>query len=675
MKNLKQIRHDIKWKRIFILAVFFAVVFLIAFAGILPDKLSYNAGDIAQENIIAPKRIVDESMTNALREQAAEMTAPVYDYIPSAQANALSNVSRFYNGVKGVYNEYLDEASVQTINNVYCLSLGIEQYRALLSLNDTDYELLHQTTINIVNNLYSGGEVKASELEYYKNAAYSYALQSPFSEILQTLAGSVAADYVSPNMILNSAATKLVQDAARESVYEVVYEAGQTIVNKGEKVTEQDIRLFKANNMMKTGLFEQLSSSVGLPVLLILLIALFLLFMRYYYKSVYDDTKKMLVLGILFIIILIFAQLSSYFSVYLIPVSIFTMTVCLLFNSRAAVFLNFFLMLFLAVTMQLDIDAVLYLAISGYMGIIYMRRVTSRIEIFKSGLLVSATNILLVVTLSFLHNNIGISTVKAAVYALGNGMVASLFTNGLMLVWESVFNFVTPFKLLEMSGANDAVIQRLIADAPGTYYHSLIVSNLAESACAAIGADALLARVGAYYHDIGKAEKAIYFSENQTNGENPHDYVSPEASAKIIKNHVTDGVYLAEKHHIPKEISIFIETHHGTSEISYFKNKAQKQGYVGDENFKYNGKLPISKETSIVMLADSVEAAVRSLDEKSSEAIAEMISKIIDKKIKENQFSKSMLSFDDLEKLKESFLDVLNGVYHNRVKYPGQESL
>lgn len=675
MKNLKQIRHDIKWKRIFILAVFFAVVFLIAFAGILPDKLSYNAGDIAQENIIAPKRIVDESMTNALREQAAEMTAPVYDYIPSAQANALSNVSRFYNGVKGVYNEYLDEASVQTINNVYCLSLGIEQYRALLSLNDTDYELLHQTTINIVNNLYSGGEVKASELEYYKNAAYSYALQSPFSEILQTLAGSVAADYVSPNMILNSAATKLVQDAARESVYEVVYEAGQTIVNKGETVTEQDIRLFKANNMMKTGLFEQLSSSVGLPVLLILLIALFLLFMRYYYKSVYDDTKKMLVLGILFIIILIFAQLSSYFSVYLIPVSIFTMTVCLLFNSRAAVFLNFFLMLFLAVTMQLDIDAVLYLAISGYMGIIYMRRVTSRIEIFKSGLLVSATNILLVVTLSFLHNNIGISTVKAAVYALGNGMVASLFTNGLMLVWESVFNFVTPFKLLEMSGANDAVIQRLIADAPGTYHHSLIVSNLAESACAAIGADALLARVGAYYHDIGKAEKAIYFSENQTNGENPHDYVSPEASAKIIKNHVTDGVYLAEKHHIPKEISIFIETHHGTSEISYFKNKAQKQGYVGDENFKYNGKLPISKETSIVMLADSVEAAVRSLDEKSSEAIAEMISKIIDKKIKENQFSKSMLSFDDLEKLKESFLDVLNGVYHNRVKYPGQESL
>ncbi len=674
MKDTKQSKYNKKWMRIVILAAFFLLVFLIVFVGIFPDQISYKEGDIAQENIIAPKRIVDEKMTKALREQAAETTAPVFDYIPGAQVSAVSKVNQFYSGIKGVYNEYLDDNTVQTLNNVYSLSLNIDQYRSVLSLNDTDYTLLTQTTLDIVNTIYANGELRDSQLESYKNSAFSYASQSALSEVLQQVAGEVAADYLTPNMIFNDAATQLVQQAARESVYEVVYEAGQTIVNKGEIITKHEIDLFKDNNMIRTGLFEKLSSSVGLPVLLIILIALFLVFMKLYYKNVYYDTKKMMVIGILFITILLLAQLSSYYSVYLIPVSIFTMTICLLFNSRAAVFYNFFLMLFLAVTMQLDINAILYLAISGCAGIIWMRRVTSRIEIFKSGLMVSITNIILVVTLSFINNTVGLSTLKAIVYGLGNGMIASLLTNGLMLVWESVFNMVTPFKLLEMSGANDVVIKRLISDAPGTYHHSLIVSNLAESACDAIGADSLLARVGAYYHDIGKAEKAIYFSENQTNGENPHDYVSPEASAKIIKNHVTDGMYLAEKHHIPKEISIFIETHHGMSEITYFKNKAEKQGYVGSENFKYNGKLPVSKETSVVMLADSVEAAVRSMDKRSSEAISDMINRIINKKINEKQFVQSMLSFDDIEKIKESFLDVLNGVYHNRVKYPGQEN-
>ncbi len=294
----------------------------------------------------------------------------------------------------------------------------------------------------------------------------------------------------------------------------------------------------------------------------------------------------------------------------------------------------------------------------------------SRSDIFKSGVLVSMVNIAVVLIINVLRSNLSLNTFKDIIYAFGSGILASLLTNGLMLAWEGVFNIVTPFKLLEMSGTNDVVIQKLIAEAPGTYNHSLIVSNLAESACDRIGADSLLARVGSYYHDIGKAEKAIYFKENQTDGDNPHDYVTPEASAKIIKNHVSDGVYLAEKHRIPREIVDFISTHHGTSEITFFKVKAEQEGYSGDEDFHYNGILPSTRETTVVMLADSVEAAVRSLDKPDEKSIKAMIEKIVKKKLAEGQMLESRLSFEELEQVKAVFAEVLCGVYHSRIKYP-----
>ncbi len=233
-----------------------------------------------------------------------------------------------------------------------------------------------------------------------------------------------------------------------------------------------------------------------------------------------------------------------------------------------------------------------------------------------------------------------------------------------------MFNVTTPFKLLEMSGASDQVMQRLMMDAPGTYQHSLVVSNMAQAAAKAIGANALLARVGAYYHDIGKAPNAIYFKENQTNDTNPHDFISPVISAKILKDHVNEGIALADKYNLPDEVSEFIYTHHGTSEMTYFKVKAEEAGYKGDEDFHYTGRIPVTKETSIVMLADSCEAAVRSLDEPTPENIVKMIDLIFKKKTAEKQLIKSELAYNETERIKGCFHDVLVGVYHTRIKYP-----
>jgi putative nucleotidyltransferase with HDIG domain len=348
------------------------------------------------------------------------------------------------------------------------------------------------------------------------------------------------------------------------------------------------------------------------------------------------------------------------------------MTLCLAFNSRIAVQTNLFLMLFLAVGLQLDIDSFIYLAVSGYTGIVYMRQMSSRSDIFKTGILVSIINVLMILIINTYRDNLSVQILNEFLYGIGSGIFSAVLANAMLMLWEMVFNILTPFKLLEMSNPSDELMQKLITEAPGTYHHSLVVSNMAESAAKQIGANMLLARVGAYYHDIGKAEKAVYFKENQTDIKNPHDFIAPEVSAKIIKNHVSDGIYLAEKDRVPEEIIDFIRMHHGTSEIAYFKAKAEENGYHGDEDFHYQGILPRTKETSIVMLADSVEAAVRSLDDRSAEDIKNMIDSIVNQKIDGGQMKDSPLSFADIEQIKLMFFDVLTGVYHSRIKYPNQ---
>lgn len=657
-----------------ILLLFFLIVFALIFNGFTPQTVNLKAGDIASNSIVAPRRIVDTEMTQSLRVQAENLTSPVYDYLTNAYSETSDQVNTLFSTLDGVHSSQIDQAAVDSYNQIFSVNLSLADYQYLLSLRSSTRAKLQSAINEILSGLYAG-EIKAAELQDIKSAAsdqlLSYDLGAQSTQIGQSILQSV----IRPNMILNEDATKIARAAARDSVSEVVYETGQTIVTRGDVVTEHQIALLKEAGLIKTGLFENMSKTFGLPALILILIAIYISYLYLYHPEIYASSKMLVLIAAQFVLMLIIGQLCSYFSVYLIPVSIMTMTLCLVFNSRVAVQTNLFLMLFLAVGLQLDIDSFLYLIISGYVGILYMQQISTRTDIFKSGMLVSGVNMLMILIINIYRSNIGFTTLTNLIYGFGNGVIAALLTSGMLMMWEAMFNIVTPFKLLEMSNPTDDVIQKLITEAPGTYQHSLVVSNMSETAAKKIGANQLLARVGAYYHDIGKSEKSVYFKENQIDITNPHDYISPEVSAKILKNHVSDGVYLAEKYRIPSEISQFIQTHHGTSEISYFKAEADQQGYEGSEDFHYHGILPHTKETSIVMLADSVEAAVRSLDEKNTDNIRKMIRSIVGKKINEGQLKESKLSFEEIETIKSAFYDVLTGVYHTRIKYPESESV
>lgn len=267
------------------------------------------------------------------------------------------------------------------------------------------------------------------------------------------------------------------------------------------------------------------------------------------------------------------------------------------------------------------------------------------------------------------------AALAGAAFLFGGGLLAGVMALGLLPVAESVFGFLTDFRLLELSSPSERLLQRLIAEAPGTYQHSLVISNLVEQAVKNIGGNSLLARVGALYHDVGKTRRPQFFIENQFTGENPHDRLSPHLSYLIVTSHVRDGVELAREYGLPREIEPFIAEHHGTTVLSYFYKRALEEGQVEELNFRYPGPKPQSKETAVLMLADAIESASRTLEDPSPSTIRALIDRLFEQRRQEEQFAESPLNFNDLEVIATTFERMLTAVLHRRISYPSAEEI
>ena len=307
-------------------------------------------------------------------------------------------------------------------------------------------------------------------------------------------------------------------------------------------------------------------------------------------------------------------------------------------------------------------------AIGGMVAIYMLRRNTARVMVVVSGLVVGVVNFLILLCVRALTSNDMSSVWNDAMYAIGGAVVSAVLCVGLQPILETAFNLVTPSKLIELSNPNQPLLRRLMIETPGTYHHSMVVANLAE----AVGANALLVRVGAYYHDIGKLIRPLYFKENQM-GENPHDKTDPRVSTAILTEHTRDGVELARRHHLPEPIIDMIRQHHGDTPVMYFYAKAVKM--FGEENvdirdFRYDGPKPQTSEAAILMLSDTVEAAVRALPDPTQEKISALIRKLVRGKMEDGQLDECTLTFRDIGKICSAFETVLQGVFHERIEYP-----
>ncbi|MFH0791151.1 MAG: HDIG domain-containing metalloprotein [Candidatus Omnitrophota bacterium] len=428
----------------------------------------------------------------------------------------------------------------------------------------------------------------------------------------------------------------------------------------------------KIELLITTVIFVFLTSIIlGINLIISLLLIVLFLFFRYSYPDAHQQKHSFLNSALLLALIFVI----SYFivrhglSAYYIPFSVIPMLATILFRD-----LNLAMLITVASALTISSIAnnnyylgILFL-ISGTVSIILVKQIHKRDNIFRAGAVIGLVQLIAL----FFNQKFQIADWMNYVILLCNGIASGIIVIGVLPVFEYLFSITTNISLLELF--HHPLLERLKTEIPGTHHHSLVVGNLSEAACTAIGANALLARIGAYYHDIGKLSKPEYFSENQNDTVNKHDILSPTISKMIIMNHVKEGVELAKKHKLNSVLIDFIQQHHGSSLVYYFYRRAlensENSQEIIEEGFRYPGPKPNKKETAIVLLADSVEAATRTLKEPTPAKIEETVHKIINNKFIDGQLDECELTLKDLERISSVFIRILTGIYHTRVTYP-----
>jgi len=524
---------------------------------------------------------------------------------------------------------------------------------------------------------YDRGEAEAALLERLREALGN--------EELVKLGYQLSLPFVRPNLIYDPAET---QRRIEEAVRSVPRAKGmvlerERIIESHERVTPEHLEKLRslaealAERQAEGGPLRAMVPYIGRLLFVALALGVFLLYLILSDKKVLAAWDKSLLAAI----ILLFSVAAAYLvnrtnvSGYLIPVAVSSMLLTIFFNARAGFVGTVALALIVAGMRGNEFSVSMVAVITGAVAVTAVSRVRSRSWVLNSVIRLVGAYLLSITALELLHY---VSLEKLAInwaYGVTAGFLAPILTYGLAVVLEFAFDATTDMTLLELSDLNQPLLRELAVRAPGTYHHSLMVGNLAEAAAEAVGANSLLARVGAYYHDIGKMEKPEYFIENQGSGKNPHDKLSPSMSALILANHIRQGVEIAREAGLPKEIIAFIREHQGTQLMSYFYERAKENGQeaIDEQKFRYPGPKPQSKETAIVMLADAVEAAVRSLKQPTPARVKQVVNSIIQRRFNEGELDESPLTLRDLNKIADAFVQALTGVFHPRVAYPSAE--
>jgi putative nucleotidyltransferase with HDIG domain len=452
-------------------------------------------------------------------------------------------------------------------------------------------------------------------------------------------------------------------------------ERGKNIIRKGFVITEED--MVKLRALSVTARNQDPRIFVGQVLILFLLYALLVFLTGRFFLGRMLKSQEVYLVCILVVMYILgsffirnLSMTGDFFAALFLPTALVVMLPYILICSRLAVVLAMVLPLAAFLAGAFDISSYIFALTSGMVAVYTLRGTEKRIDLIKSGLIIGASNCVSAVAILLFYRNPAGNYPGFLFWAALNGVVSGILVLGFLPWLESLLNAVTVFRLIELSDLNAPILKRLFSAAPGTYSHSLMVATMAETACQEIGANPLLARVGAYYHDIGKMDNPDYFVENQTDY-NKHNDIAPRLSATVIRSHVKLGVEKALHIGLPREVRDIIAEHHGNSVITWFYHEALKrESQVSEEDFCYPGTPPRTRESAVVMLADVTEAAARTLKKPSVSRLEKYVQELIMAKFEHGQLSESELTFRDLETIKKAFVRVLAGHYHARIEYP-----
>lgn len=662
-------------RRLLLGLAFLLVTTLILSSGFSPGAVNVKLGQPTQEAIKAPRDFIDRPTTRKLQEEAMAKVQDVYTLDDQVAPQVLKDVSGVLDAVEKARKDPAPlEERVARLRAALPTDPGDLTARALLEMSDGEWSSFRQDLLNLVQHQMDQG-IHPESLDTFRRDASATIMTWPYPRPALSFATDVVNAYLRPNVLVDEAKTQAARQEAKESVKPVVIVKGQTIVPDGHVITEEDLERLRDAGLLEGGR----GAGVWLSALLVafLLEGMVALYVYHFQPSLWQSLRRLTLLALILVGILAAIWAVRGVSGYLAPVPWAGMMAAILLGPDVALLTILYEGLAAGLLFDHDVRFAFVGILSGFAAVYSVRRVDQRGAVTRGGVMAAVAAAGSILGLELVGGREAfVNPLFWRDMALGAGMglASGILTLGSVPFLENTFGILTNLRLLEFSDPNHPLLRRLLLEAPGTYHHSLMVANLAEAGTEALGGNALLARVGAYYHDVGKLRRPYFFVDNQFQGINPHENLDPSLSARIIINHVKDGVELAREYHLPEEIIAFIRQHHGTMRVEYFYQKAREsqEGPVDEELFRYPGPKPQTKETAVVMLADGVEASVRSLKDPTPETMEQQVRRIIRDRLNQGQLDEADITLRELDILARSFTRILLGMHHQRVAYPSQ---
>lgn len=639
---------------------------------------------ISKKDIIAQKTLTVEDVkrTEQHKREVAQKVDPIL--VPAEDDFIKSNLESIQNAVMQIRKkDKTEKEKISELNVLFDLSDNPKQnfiIDFLLNVDDASLkEAFDKASLSLINILQVGITEKDYEKDNIKSLIHNN-LVSNVSKRQVSVITAILEQVIVPNLVVDDAATEIAKLNAQDSVkpYKVTFQKGEKIVFEGEPVTR-----LKRDALREAGynVYElNWQGILSIYLLVFFITGIFLAYLKFFEKQFLEARYLALSSMLAIVTCLIPVVLPTGSSPYILPIPAVIIIAAIFLNPRLAFLISTLLLIILTVGMQYEAQFLIIFTLLSLIGMITVSQIryTRRFDLIRVGFHLGLAGVLIMLSLYFIDkclidiNNYLI--LKNCIFIFANGIISSIAALGLSPLLESTFHIITPYGLAELGDHNQPLLKRLQIEAPGTYHHSLMVSTLCEAAAEAIGANPILARVGAFYHDIGKLKRPLFFVENQSyfSIENPHNSLNPRLSKMVITAHPKDGVELSKEYKLPTIINDFILQHHGEGIAKYFYNQAvQEEGAenVKEEQFRYTGPKPNRKETAILMIADAVESAVRAMKGATGDEIENIIDKIIVERLNDGQLADSPLTLKDIKIIAATFSRVLRGMQHNRIKY------
>lgn len=666
-------------------AILSGLLFALIVSGILifqflpMDRVILDEGDVSDSDIRAPHEItyVSQILTEEARDRAEAAVRDIYDP-PDARVarQQVAKIRQILDYIDSVRQDPYARPEQQRrwIEAIPDLDLPAAVIDRILTLPEEDWQEVRSETISVVDQAMRE-EIRESQLDQVRQRV-SNLVDLELPEVQAEIVSELARDVIKPNSFYNAQKTEEARRQARESVPPVsrTIAKGEIILREGDIVTSLDVEVLNALGLRQAEI--EWPGVVSTAIFALLMAIILELYVFRFRQEYWVKWPRMLLLFLLLILFILAAKLmvsdQSLLS-YLLPTAALSMLLTVLLDPQLALTVTVLFSVVVGFMAGGSLELAVYALLGGLIASLSLSKVEKLNVFLRAGAYIALANLAVILVFHLPKQDYdAVQLLTLAGFSLLNGGLSASLTLAGFYLLGTLFDITTSLQLMELARPTHPLLRELLLKAPGTYHHSILVSNMAEEAAGRIGADALLARVGAYYHDIGKIIRPYFFVDNQVEGMNVHEHLDPRTSAQIVISHVKDGLELAKKYRLPSKIRDFIPQHQGTSLATYFYRQAlESEGEeINEEDFRYPGPKPQTKETAIVMLADSCEAAVRAERPASLEEIEELVRKVISNKVLAGQLDECDLTLRDLDEIREAFISILQGVFHPRVKYP-----